>query len=371
VPETIARTGRDPTSGKRYRLPGITREGIAQLSLLETALWPLKGGVRDAATFDTAYTFKTGEDKQDAGVSVYAPLGLQSIDEFILWGLLGMSLSRQQSEPTLLATPYWIMRRLGMDTGGTQYDQLRASLERLALVAYQNTAFYNPVTQQHERVTLHFFSSYLPTRGHGGVVDPERTWRIEWSPMFFQMCQATGGTLLFDYRAKHGKRHVRQVVDPGVTATIRRLKSRRGGIDELLAYKERGRWHDVKSTDINAYLKDATDKQWVNDADYKEWDAWMKKYLPDANPADSGNTYAYAVSSTMRHCLKGCGDNLTRENLMKQAASMKKLVVPMLLPGITINTSPTDFYPIQSVRLSAFDGETWKLFGDVLSNESA
>jgi len=198
VPETIARTGRDPTSGKRYRLPGITREGIAQLSLLETALWPLKGGVRDAATFDTAYTFKTGEDKQDAGVSVYAPLGLQSIDEFILWGLLGMSLSRQQSEPTLLATPYWIMRRLGMDTGGTQYDQLRASLERLALVAYQNTAFYNPVTQQHERVTLHFFSSYLPTRGHGGVVDPERTWRIEWSPMFFQMCQATGGTLLFD-----------------------------------------------------------------------------------------------------------------------------------------------------------------------------
>ncbi len=120
-----------------------------------------------------------------------------------------------------------------------------------------------------------------------------------------------------------------------------------------------------------SYLKDATDSQWVNDADYKEWDAWMKKYLPDANPADLGNTYAYAVSSTMRHCLKECGDNLTRENLMKQAASMKGLVVPMLLPGIKINTSPTDFYPIQSVRLSAFDGETWKLFGDVLSNESA
>ena len=120
-----------------------------------------------------------------------------------------------------------------------------------------------------------------------------------------------------------------------------------------------------------AYLKDATDPQWANDADFKEWQAWMAKYLPDANPADSGNTYAYAVSATMRHVLTRCGDTLTRENLMKQAASMKGLEVPLLLPGIKINTSPTDFYPIQSVRLAKFDGEKWALFGDVLSNESS
>jgi ABC-type branched-subunit amino acid transport system substrate-binding protein len=120
-----------------------------------------------------------------------------------------------------------------------------------------------------------------------------------------------------------------------------------------------------------AYLKDATDAQWAEDADFKEWKAWMAKYLPDANPADSGNAYAYAVSATMRHVLKGCGNELTRENLMKQAASMHGLVVPLLLPGITINTSPTDFYPIQAVRLAAFDGETWKLFGDVLASESS
>ncbi len=119
-----------------------------------------------------------------------------------------------------------------------------------------------------------------------------------------------------------------------------------------------------------AYLKDATDPQWANDADFKEWQAWMKKYLPDANPADSGNVYAYAVSATMRDCLTRCGDNLTRANLMKMAASMHNLQVPLLLPGITINTSPTDFYPIQSVRLASFDGEKWKLFGDVLSHES-
>ena len=86
--------------------------------------------------------------------------------------------------------------------------------------------------------------------------------------------------------------------------------------------------------------------------------------------SDASYTYAYSVSSTMRHVLTQCGDNLTRANLMKQAASMKKLVVPILLPGISISTSETDFYPIQSVQLQRFDGETWRLFGDVLSNES-
>ncbi|WP_428670272.1 ABC transporter substrate-binding protein [Reyranella sp.] len=120
-----------------------------------------------------------------------------------------------------------------------------------------------------------------------------------------------------------------------------------------------------------AYLKDATDPQWADYPDFKEWQAWMKKYLPDANPADSGNTYAYAVSATMRHVLTQCGDTLTRGNLMKQAASMKGLEVPLLLPGIKINTSPTDFYPIQSIRLAKFDGEKWALFGDVLSNEGS
>jgi hypothetical protein len=184
---------------KRYRLPGIEREGIAQLSLLETALWPLTGGKRDTNTFDTTYTFKADAEQKHARVSVYAPLGLQTIDEYVLWGLLGLSLSRKLPEPTLMATPYWMIKELGMAIGGFQYEQLRASLERLALAAYQNTAFYNPVTQEHERVTFHFFSSFLPTRSRGASVDTERAWRIEWSPMFFRMCQATGGTLLFDF----------------------------------------------------------------------------------------------------------------------------------------------------------------------------
>ena len=156
---------------------------------------------------------------REARVSVYSPHGLQSEDEYVLWGLLGVCLSRKQPEPTLLATPYWIIKRLGMSLGGCQYDQLRASLERLAAVAYQNTAFYNPVTQQHERITLHFFSSFLPTRGRGGPVDAERAWRIEWSPMFFQMCQATGGSLLFDL-------DVYRQLSPGARRLFLKLKDR-------------------------------------------------------------------------------------------------------------------------------------------------
>jgi len=119
-----------------------------------------------------------------------------------------------------------------------------------------------------------------------------------------------------------------------------------------------------------AYLKDPTDPQWETAPDFIEWKAWMGKYMPGANLSDASYVYAYAVSATMRHVLTQCGDLLTRENLMKQAASMKNLTVPLLLPGIKINTSPTDFYPIQAVRLARFDGETWRLFGDVLANES-
>lgn len=190
--------GDKSTAKNRYRLPGIEHGGIAQLSILETALWPLKGGRIPNANFQTVYGFQKERDRQEAKVSVYAPLGLESIDEFVLWGLLGLSLSHKQPDPMFMATPYWIIKQLGMSIGGFQYDQLRASLERLAVVAYQNTAFYNPLTQEHERTTFHFFSSYLPTKGRGAEVDADRAWRVEWSPTFFRMCQATGGTLLFD-----------------------------------------------------------------------------------------------------------------------------------------------------------------------------
>ncbi|TXL73674.1 ABC transporter substrate-binding protein [Vineibacter terrae] len=120
-----------------------------------------------------------------------------------------------------------------------------------------------------------------------------------------------------------------------------------------------------------AYLKDPTDKQWDGADDMKAWREWMAKYNPGANMGDGFNVYGYAVAATLEKTLEQCGNELTRANLMKQAANLKKLVVPLLLPGITVNTSPTDFYPIQSMRLQRFKGETWELFGDVMSNESA
>ena len=118
-----------------------------------------------------------------------------------------------------------------------------------------------------------------------------------------------------------------------------------------------------------AYLKDPTDPQWATAPDFLEWKAWMEKYLPQGNMSDASYTYAYSVSATMRHVLTECGDNLTRANLMKQAASMHDLVVPILLPGIKINTSPTDFAPIKQIQMARFDGERWKLFGPVLNGE--
>jgi branched-chain amino acid transport system substrate-binding protein len=119
-----------------------------------------------------------------------------------------------------------------------------------------------------------------------------------------------------------------------------------------------------------AYLKDPTDTQWETSPDFIAWKAWMKQYNPNGNLADSFNVYAYAVTATMHEVLKRCGDDMTRANVMQRAANLRDLVVPMLLPDIKINTSPTDFYPIQSVRLQRFNGETWELFGDVLANES-
>jgi ABC-type branched-subunit amino acid transport system substrate-binding protein len=118
------------------------------------------------------------------------------------------------------------------------------------------------------------------------------------------------------------------------------------------------------------YLMDPTDKQWDDNADMKAWVAWMGKYNPGASLQDASNVFAYSVSVLMHETLKKCGDELTRENLMKQAANFQKFRLPMLLPGITVSTSPTDYYPIQAVQLSRFKGESWDLFGDVMHAES-
>jgi branched-chain amino acid transport system substrate-binding protein len=130
-------------------------------------------------------------------------------------------------------------------------------------------------------------------------------------------------------------------------------------------------FENVQGVITAAWLKDPTDKQWDGDAEMKTWREWMGKYMPGANLGDVNYVYAYSVSFLMEQTLKKCGDNLTRENLMKQAASHQKLRVPGLLPGITVSTSATDFYPVQAVQLQRFKGESWELFGKILSAEAS
>jgi branched-chain amino acid transport system substrate-binding protein len=114
------------------------------------------------------------------------------------------------------------------------------------------------------------------------------------------------------------------------------------------------------------YLKDAADPQWHNDQDYKNWLAWMKQYNPGVSTTDAFYVYAYAVSSTLHQVLVQAGNDLTRENVMRQAANLKNIKVPMLLPGIHINTGPNDFAPIEAIQLGRFDGKRYVEFGDVL-----
>jgi len=118
------------------------------------------------------------------------------------------------------------------------------------------------------------------------------------------------------------------------------------------------------------YLKDASDPQWKDDAGMKKFMAFVDKYMPGANISDTNLVYGYAAAQTMVQVLQQCGDNLTRENVMKQAASLKGFAPDTLIPGITISTSPTDFAPIEQLKMMRFTNGKWDLFGDIISAET-
>ncbi len=117
-----------------------------------------------------------------------------------------------------------------------------------------------------------------------------------------------------------------------------------------------------------AYLKEATDARWANDPGLKPWREFMQKYLPEGNIADNFNIYGYTVAATLHQVLKQAGDELTRENVMKQAANVKNLRLDTLLPGIVVNTSADDYAPLEAVQLQRFNGKQWELFGEVMSS---
>jgi branched-chain amino acid transport system substrate-binding protein len=118
-----------------------------------------------------------------------------------------------------------------------------------------------------------------------------------------------------------------------------------------------------------AYAKDGADPQWDDDGGMMKFLAFLHKYDPDANKLDGSVAYGYGVAQTMVKVLEMCGDNLTRDNVMKQAASLKDFVPDTMLPGVKINTSPTDFAPIEQLQMMRFKGEKWELFGDIISGE--
>jgi branched-chain amino acid transport system substrate-binding protein len=118
------------------------------------------------------------------------------------------------------------------------------------------------------------------------------------------------------------------------------------------------------------YQKDPNDPVWATSPDYVEWKAFMEKWNPTANPSETSNVTGYAQAFALTQLLRQCGDDLTRENVMRQAANLHDLNVPMLLPGIKLNTSPTDFYPIKSLHLAHIEGQNWKLFGELITREA-
>ncbi len=120
-----------------------------------------------------------------------------------------------------------------------------------------------------------------------------------------------------------------------------------------------------------AYVKDGTDPRFADDPGMKEWRAFMAQYMPGADLSDANYPYAYAVSQTLVQVLKQCGDDLSRENIMKQAASLKDLEPATLLPGIKISTSATNYHPIRQMQLTKFNGKNWDLFGELIDGSGS
>jgi branched-chain amino acid transport system substrate-binding protein len=116
----------------------------------------------------------------------------------------------------------------------------------------------------------------------------------------------------------------------------------------------------------SAYLKDPTDTAWDNDAGMNEWRGFMRRHMPNGDMKDASFVFAYGVVQTLMHVLRACDGNFARENVMKQAAAIRDLEVATILPGIRINTSPTNFHPIRQMQLQRWTGTTWQRFGGVI-----
>ena len=114
--------------------------------------------------------------------------------------------------------------------------------------------------------------------------------------------------------------------------------------------------------------KDPTELRWNDDPGMNEWRAWMKQYYPQGDTTDDNNVYGYLYAQTLVQVLKQCGDDLSRENVMRQAANLKQLTLNLLLPGIALNTGPSDYFPVKPAQMMRFDGKEWVRFGELTGN---
>ncbi len=180
--------------------------------------------------------------------------------------------------------------------------------------------------------------------------------------------QASGADVFYDVSgAKFAAQAIRKVYDIG-WKPVHFLNSVSSSVAAVL--KPAGL---DKSTGIISVvsLKDPNDPRWHDDPGYRDWLAWMQKYYPDGDIADLNIVYGYTQAQMLTEVLKQCGDNLSRSNIMAQAAQLHALALPMLLPGITLSTTPTDFQPLKQLRMAKFNGQTWEIFGDLMQVSSS
>jgi branched-chain amino acid transport system substrate-binding protein len=174
--------------------------------------------------------------------------------------------------------------------------------------------------------------------------------------------QSSGADVLFDNTTpKFAAQAIRKIYDVG----WKPLHFLMSVATSVSAVMEPAGFEKGQGIVTAAYLKDPNDPQWQDDQAYKDWLAFMQKYDPDGNLGDSFNVYGYSAAQTLVQLLKQCGDDLSRDNINKQAAHLD-IDLPMLLPGIKVHTSPTDSYPLQRMRLARFAGKQWVLFGGVI-----
>lgn len=175
--------------------------------------------------------------------------------------------------------------------------------------------------------------------------------------------QATGADVFTNFALpKAAAQAIRKAYDIG-WRPVQFLNYAAGSVSEVLEPAGLEKSKGIISIDNQ---KDPTDEQWRNDPGLKTWLAWMRQYYPEGDPLDNSNIYAYTLAQLMVHVLRQCGNDLSRENVMRQAENLKNVELPLLLPGVRINTSPTDHYPVEQVRTLRFDGARWQMFGEVI-----